>query len=71
MQPTFKSGRLSDSYFWSLIIGLMGFFVGFLGLMILNPSANHGPLLGIFITGPIGFIAGGIYGLLKSGRKNT
>jgi len=71
MQPISKSSRLSDSCFWSLTIGLIGFFVGFFGPMILDPSANQGPLLGIFITGPIGFIAGGIYGLLKSGRKST
>ena len=29
-----------------------------------TPDANQGPLLGIFITGPLGFILGGIGGLV-------
>jgi hypothetical protein len=37
--------------------------------LIWAPDANQGPLLGIFITGPLGFVAGciggGIYGLMK------
>ena len=28
------------------------------------PEANQGPLLGIFITGPLGFIIGGLAGLV-------
>jgi hypothetical protein len=33
---------------------------GFLGPMILAPEANQGPLLGIFITGPLGLVVGAI-----------
>jgi len=40
-------------------IGLaVGFLVGFLGPMVVAPDANQGPLLGIFITAPLGLIAG-------------
>jgi len=48
-----------------LIIGSISFILGFIGPLILTPSNNLGPLMGILITGPIGFmvglIAGGIY----------
>jgi hypothetical protein len=43
---------------WCLIIGGFGFLAGFLGPMILAPGANQGPLVGILITGPLGFILG-------------
>ena len=46
----------------ALVTGGIGFVGGFFGPMILAPSANQGPMLGIFITGPLGFIAGGIGG---------
>ncbi len=37
--------------------------------MIWAPDANQGPLLGIFITGPLGTVAGAIGGLVASLRK--
>ncbi|MFO1498834.1 MAG: hypothetical protein U1G07_10650 [Verrucomicrobiota bacterium] len=49
----------------ALILGGFGLAAGFFGPIIFTPAANQGPLLGIFVTGPvgvlIGFIAGGIY----------
>jgi hypothetical protein len=47
---------------WALIIGGIGFAGGFFGPMIFAPGANQGPMLGIFITGPLGFLAGAIVG---------
>ena len=41
-----------------LIVGGIGFAVGFVGPMLLKPGANQGPLLGILITGPGGFVVG-------------
>lgn len=38
--------------------GAIGFAIGFLGPMLLDPSSGNGPLLGIFITGPLGFVVG-------------
>jgi hypothetical protein len=32
--------------------------------MIFVPSANQGPLLGIFITGPLGLVLGGAGGAI-------
>jgi hypothetical protein len=59
----------------ALIAGGIGFVGGFFGPMIFAPGANQGPLLGLFITGPLGFLLGGagglVYGLMRrtpSGR---
>lgn len=46
------------NFLWPLIVGGFGFLLGFIGPMIFAPGANQGPLLGIFITGPIGFMLG-------------
>ena len=48
----------------ALILGGLGFAVGFFGPIILNPEANQGPLLGLFFTGPLGFVVGGIGGFV-------
>ncbi|TGP66964.1 hypothetical protein EN858_34710 [Mesorhizobium sp. M4B.F.Ca.ET.215.01.1.1] len=43
---------------WGAILGIVGFLGGFVGPVIFTPEANQGPLLGIFITGPLGFVLG-------------
>jgi hypothetical protein len=50
----------------SLIVGVVSFLAGFVGPIILHPDSNQGPLLGIFITGPAGFVLGGLSGFLWS-----
>ena len=47
-------------------LGGSGFLLGFIGPMIVTPGANQGPLLGIFITGPGGFVLGLAFGLIKA-----
>lgn len=42
----------------AIVGGGAGFILGFFGPMIIAPGANQGPLLGIFVTGPMGFILG-------------
>lgn len=49
----------------ALIVGAIGFVGGFFGPIIFTPDANQGPLLGIFITGPLGFLLGGIGGAVR------
>jgi len=49
---------------WGAILGIVGFLGGFVGPVIFTPEANQGPLLGIFITGPLGFILGLIVGFV-------
>ena len=51
---------------WGTILGVVGFLCGFVGPVIFMPEANQGPLLGIFITGPLGFIIGLVVGLILS-----
>ncbi len=57
----------------SLAIGGVGFVGGFLGPLIVSPESNQGPLLGIFITGPLGLIfgaiAGGLYWYFRRGKS--
>jgi hypothetical protein len=48
----------------AVVAGAVGFLAGFVGPMILTPEANMGPMLGIFITGPLGFVSGGAWGLV-------
>ena len=45
-----------------IIVGAIGFIIGFFGPIIFRPDAAQGPLLGIFFTGPLGFILGLIGG---------
>jgi hypothetical protein len=49
-----------------LILGGIGFVGGFFGPLIFTPESNQGPLLGIFITGPLGFMVGLLLGALSS-----
>jgi hypothetical protein len=44
------------------LVGTVGFIGGFFGPMLFAPGANQGPLLGLFITGPGGFLLGAIGG---------
>lgn len=49
---------------WGAILGAIGFLGGFVGPVIFTPEANQGPLLGIFITGPLGFMLGLVVGFV-------
>lgn len=49
---------------WGAILGVIGFLGGFVGPVIFTPEANQGPLLGIFITGPLGFVLGLVVGFV-------
>lgn len=50
-------------------LGAIGFAGGFFGPMIFTPEANQGPMLGLFITGPLGFLAGAVGGALFAGIR--
>ena len=54
----------SSPGFWALTPGAVGGAAGFFGPMLLNPDANQGPMLGLFITGPGGVVAGAVLGFL-------
>lgn len=62
--------RLKWALLGGVVVGGLGFIIGFFGPLIWAPDANQGPLLGIFVTGPIGFIVGAIAGaILGKPRK--
>jgi hypothetical protein len=48
----------------ALVTGAIAFSAGFFGPTIFTPGSNQGPLLGIFITGPLGLILGGVGGAI-------
>ncbi len=54
---------------WAVILGVVGFVGGFVGPVIVTPEANQGPLLGLFITGPLGVVLGAIVGFVLALRK--
>jgi hypothetical protein len=63
---TAPDGTLASMLYGALLLGGAGFVLGFFGPMIFAPEANQGPLLGIFITGPLGFALGAAAGLVRS-----
>jgi preprotein translocase subunit Sss1 len=58
--------RLKRALQGGLVVGAIGFAIGFFGPLIWAPDANQGPLLGIFITGPIGFVIGTAVGWFRA-----
>src|SRR5262245_9063751 len=59
-----SGGMVNSMAIGAFAIGGVGFAAGFFGPIIFMPEANQGPLLGIFITGPLGFVLGGIGGFV-------
>jgi hypothetical protein len=52
------------------LLGGIGFIGGFVGPIIFAPDSPQGPMLGIFFTGPGGFVlglmAGAVVGFVRS-----
>lgn len=42
------------------IVGAVGLAIGFVGPLVFSPKASLGPLLGILLTGPLGFVVGAL-----------
>jgi hypothetical protein len=76
-QTPARLNRVDTVLVWSgvmaLVIGAAGFGIGFFGPMILYPQSNQGPLVGIFMTGPLGVVVGAllgaVIGLMKGRRR--
>ena len=56
-QPTTQA-RIRASWRAGRVLGAVGLALGFIGPLLVTPKANLGPLLGILITGPAGFVLG-------------
>ena len=48
-----------------VLFGTVAFLIGFVGPVIFMPQSNQGPLIGIFITGPLGFALGIVAGIVR------
>ena len=55
---------MASTLLGAVVLGAIGFCGGFFGPIFFTPEANQGPLLGIFITGPLGFLLGAVGGFL-------
>ena len=51
-------------------LGGVAFLAGFIGPIIIWPEANQGPLLGIFVTGPLGAAVGAGLGVLVAASRH-
>ncbi len=56
------SGRQATRASWRAgwRVGAVGLVIGFVGPLVFNPKSNLGPLLGVLLTGPLGFVAGAL-----------
>jgi hypothetical protein len=59
-----RAGLARSVVLGALVTGAVAFSVGFFGPIIFTPNANQGPLLGIFITGPLGLVLGAVGGAI-------
>lgn len=59
-----RRGALHYTFLGAILVGGIGFTAGFFGPIIFMPQANQGPLLGILITGPLGFLLGALGGFV-------
>jgi hypothetical protein len=50
-------------------VGAVGFVAGFVGPMLLEGGAEGGSVLGIFVTGPLGFVLGTAAGVALAGLR--
>lgn len=55
---------IRESWRGGWLVGGVGFAVGFIGPLVIWPDANLGPLLGILVTGPVGFVLGALGAVL-------
>ena len=60
--------RTTSALLGGIMLGGIGFAAGYFGPLILSES-NLGPLLGIFMTGPLGFVLGAIIGWLYARNR--
>jgi hypothetical protein len=54
--------RIRASWRAGRLVGGVGLALGFVGPLLLTPKASLGPLFGILLTGPIGFVVGALIG---------
>ncbi len=63
-----EASDFSRIVFRGAVIGGICFIVGFVGPLCIGPKSPQGPLFGIFISGPLGALAGCVIGGERSIR---
>jgi hypothetical protein len=63
--------RTTSALQGGIVLGGIGLVAGFFGPLILAPQCNLGPLLGIFTTGPLGFVLGAIIGWIRASKQKS
>ena len=64
--------RIRASWQGGWMVGGIGLAAGLVGPVVLQPEANLGPLLGVLMTGPLGFVVGALgMALFLSGRGSA
>ena len=53
----------------ALMLGGLGFIIGFLGPMIVAKDTSQGPLVGVLMTAPLGVILGAIGGYIYASKQ--
>ena len=66
-QPTVRA-RIDASWRIGWMAGAAGLALGFVGPLLVTPNASLGPLLGILITGPGGFVLGALAAAVTGNR---
>ncbi len=60
--------RVGRTLGWAGAGGVLGFVAGFFGPMVFAPDAAQGPIVGVFLSGPLGFGLGVIGGAVREFR---
>jgi hypothetical protein len=67
-RPASRAG-IQASWRVGRMVGGIGLAIGFVGPLVIYPKANLGPLLGILLTGPLGFVMGALgAGLVRAAQ---
>ncbi|HEX5576464.1 MAG TPA: hypothetical protein VFX42_11360, partial [Gemmatimonadales bacterium] len=61
--------RIAASWRMGWVLGGIGLALGFVGPLVVTPSANLGPLLGILVSGPGGFVLGALGAVLAGASR--
>ena len=64
-------GIVKSAFKGGCLLGGIGFIGGYVGPIVFMPESNQGPLLGIFITGPLGFVAGLVFGAIRGSARSS
>ena len=55
----------------ALMLGGLGFIIGFLGPMIVAKDTSQGPLVGVVMTAPLGIILGALGGYIFASKQRV